>query len=220
MFEEVLEEEASIQCLLFADHRVDSFLHKWKRSSCLADVFKEIIQKRVEFFQKSKRNSPRLFRCVFSYTVPFKGIPDQVVLKSLQTKKEKMLKILSSLSYGFCWTAKHFLEFVGGLVNFSLSTERKQREWNPYQTLSSQLTTGGILKVKEGGLEWKTEQEIAFKSYRVTDYPSSWSLAAMNCLIGDVMRDHYRLSVPFIYIMLCIAQAKPKRSAILKFVRI
>jgi conjugal transfer ATP-binding protein TraC len=212
VFEEVLEEESTIQCLLFADHRINSFLHKWKGSS--SDIFGEMTQKRIEFFQNSNKNSPRLFRCVFSYTIPFQGIPDQVVLKSLQAKKEKMLKILSSLSYGFCWSAKHFLEFVGGLVNFSSNTERKQREWNPYQTLGSQLTTGGILKVKEDGLEWKTEQETHFKSFRVIDYPSSWSLAAMNCLIGDVMRDSYRLSVPFYlhYAVHCPSQDKAERN--------
>lgn len=214
LFEEVLEEEATIQCFLFADRRIDAFLNKWQKSTSDKEVFREMTKRRVEYFQESKKHSPRLFRCVISYTIRFEGIPDQVVLKSLQSKKEKTLKILSSLSYGFCWTPKHLLEFVGGLVNFSLKTERKQREWNPYQTLASQLTTGGILKVKEDGLVWKTEQEIAFKSFRVIDYPSSWSLASMNYLIGDAMRDNYRLSTPFYlhYVIHCPNQDHAERN--------
>jgi conjugal transfer ATP-binding protein TraC len=214
LFEEVLEEEASIQCLLFADHRIDAFLRKWQSSPLQTDVFGEMIKKRMEFFQKTKRNSPRLFRCIFSYTIPLHGLPDQGRLKALQIKKEKMLKILASLSYGFCWTAKHFIECVGGLVNFSLSTEKKHKEWNPYQTLASQLTSGGIIKVEEEGLKWKSEQDIAFKSFRVIDYPSSWSLAAMNYLIGDVMRDNYRLAVPFYlhYVVHCPNQDKAEKN--------
>lgn len=135
LFEEILEEGASIQCLLFADHRTHPFLSKWQECSSSKSIFKEMTQKRIEFFEQAKKNTPRLFRCVFSYTIPLQGIPNPFLLKSLETKKEKMLRILASLSHGFCWTAKHLLEFVGGLVNFSLETERKQIEWNPYQTL-------------------------------------------------------------------------------------
>ena len=196
LFEEILEEGSSMQCLLFADHRIDIFLQNW--GSCSAEqAYQDIIQKRIEFFSHSKKISPKLFRSVFSYTIPFKGVPDQVLLKSLQAKKEKMLKVLTSLSYGFCWSPKHLLEFAGGMVNFSLKREKKLREWNPYQTLASQLTTGGSIKVERDRLEWKTDQETHFKSFRVVDYPSVWSLGAMQYLIGDVMRDSYRLSMPF-----------------------
>lgn len=80
-----------------------------------------------------------------------------------------------------------------------MKTEVQKKDWNCFQTLSSQLTTGGAVKVKEDGLEWRTNEkkDIHYKSFRVVGFPSFWSLAAMQNLIGDVFRDNYRINVPF-----------------------
>ncbi len=214
LFEEILEEDASLQCLLFADHRIDPFLKKWLGQEPADNGLQEIAEKRRHFFQHQPKVATRLFRCVFSYSVPYKGELDLDLLQHLKMQKDKMSKILSALSYSFSWTPKHLLEFVGGWVNFSLSTEKKIREWNPYQTLASQLTTGGGLDVQENHLAWKTETPVTFKSFRVVDYPSSWSLAAMQHLIGDALRDNYRLDSPFYlhYGVHCPKQAKTERT--------
>lgn len=202
LFEEILEEGASIQCLLFADHRIEPFMANWKEpKKHVGEIFHEIAEKRSQHFKESKKVSPRIFRFIFSYTVPIKGgsVLDTSLFQPLKMQQVKILKMFNSLSYAFGWTPKHLLEFVGGLVNFSLDTEVHRREWNEYQTLASQLPTGGILKVKEEGLEWKGDKNtnINFKSFRVVGFPGFWSLASMQHLIGDALRDNYRLSVPF-----------------------
>ena len=199
LFEEVLEEGASIQCLLFADHRIEPFIAKWKdKKKSVDEIFQVIAEKRAQYFKESNKVSPRIFRFIFSYSIPINGNLDTSLFQPLKNQKTKILKILSSLSYAFSWTPKNLLEFVGGLVNFNMGTEVQRREWNPFQTLASQLPTGGMLNVKEGGLEWKTQNTSTnFRSYRVVGFPSYWSLASMQHLIGDVLRDNYRVSVPF-----------------------
>lgn len=213
LFEEILEEEASIQCLLFADHRIDPYLTKWQGSRSTSAIFDEMTSKRIQFFQQTKKISPRIFRCIFSYTIPFQGIPELAQLKSLHGQKEKILKILSSLTYAFSWKAKHLLELAGGFLNFSPSTELKQKEWNPYQTLASQITAGGIIENTEHCLRWNNDQAIDFKSFRTVECPALWSLGSMNALIGDALRDSYRLAVPFYlhYGVHCPAQIKAER---------
>ncbi|MFI5342791.1 MAG: type IV secretion system protein TraC [Chlamydiales bacterium] len=216
LFEEILEEGASIQCLLFADHRIEPFMVNWKDpKKHVGEIFHEIAEKRSEYFKESKKVSPRLFRFIFSYTIPVKDTQDTSLFHPLKMQKIKILKTFNSLSYAFGWTPKHLLEFVGGLVNFSLDTEMHRREWNEYQTLANQLSTGGILNVKEDRLEWKGDKNtpISFKSFRAMTFPGFWSFASMQHLIGDVLRDNYRLSVPFYlhYGVHCPKQSKAEQ---------
>lgn len=211
LFEEVLEEGASIQCLFFADHRIDPFIDKWKEpKKDKGDIFHTIAEKRAQFFRESKNVSPRIFRCVFSYSIPVTHL-DKSLFQHLNSIKIKVTKTFNSFTYAFNWTPKNLLEFVGSLVNFSMDTSVSRKEWNRFQTLASQMTSGGALNVKEEGLEWKKgSNSINFKSFRVVGFPTYWSLASMQHLIGDVLRDNYRISSPFYlhYAVHCPKQSK------------
>lgn len=212
IFEEILEEGDSIQCLLWADHRIDSFLQKWQKAREGTDeIFQEIAQKRAEFFKTSSKFSARTFRFILSYSIPKTEINEKVIT-SLKQKREKILKILSCFTYAFSWTAKHFIDTVGAFINFELKPEVKTKHWNPYETLSNQLTSGGVLKCNEEGLEWKNG--TAFKSYRVVDSPDSWTLGAMQLLIGDVFRSSYKINFPFYlhYGVHCPKQSKAENN--------
>jgi conjugal transfer ATP-binding protein TraC len=211
LFEEILEEDASIQCLLWADHRIDPFLNAWENSRRpMNEVYREMAQRRTGFLRKSKQTSPRLFRFILSYSIPFKGSIDPIQMEDLKSKKEKILKTLKTLTYAFSWNVKHLLETVGGMVSFSFQTDVKKREWNPYDTLSSQLSLGGVLRVEEDCLEIQHETQALFKSFRVTDFPEYWSFSSMQRLIGDVLRDNFRINQPFYlhYGVHCPKQAK------------
>ena len=197
IFYELLEEGESIQCLLLADHRINPFLDAWEKSRNDAkEIYQEIAKKRAEFLKDSSRNSSRIFRFILSYSAPLKGA-DQILLSVMKEKKERILKTLSTLTYAFIWDAEKFLETVGSIINFSLKTNVIKRDWNPYQTLTSQLPRGGALKIEKDCINWVTEAEVTFKSYRVVDFPDHWSLNAMQSLIGDVFRDNFRINVPF-----------------------
>ncbi len=214
LFEEILEEDASIQCLLWADHRINPLLDEWQASREHTDeIFREITKRRAEFFRSNNHLSPRIYRFILSYSITHKNL-DAKGLESLNEKKERILKILSSFSYAFTWTVNQFLETVGGLINFTNDSSVKKMQWNRYESLANQLTQGGSLKWNEDGIEWKNETEMLFKSFRVVNTPEYWSLAQMQLLIGDLIRDTYRVNFPFFlhYGVHCPKQSKLENS--------
>ena len=197
LFTDLMEENSSIQFLLLADHRIDPFLDAWEAArEGSAEILQQLAKNRVRFFRETQEVTSRMFRCIISYSVPCHDV-DMGLIQRMKDKKDKFLEILKSLTYAVPWKAENLLELVGGLVNFSLNTQSKKRPWNPKQSLSSQLTTGGKISVEEDRLEWTTESKTAFKSYRVVDFPTRWSFLDMHRLIGDVFRDGLRMNTPF-----------------------
>jgi conjugal transfer ATP-binding protein TraC len=194
LFQEFGQEGASIQGLLLADHRIDPFLHSWSRSKNKQEIFEAIAKERSSFYANSTSLSPRIFRFFLSYTLPLEQ-DIQTEVQRLSETKEKVLKSLRSFTSAFAWKPKDLLENVGGLLCFSLSPELKRRNHSPLQNLSSQITQGGGLTVEPHHLEW--ENGTHFKSYRVVDTPSIWSMGQMQNLIGDTLRDGFRIPHPF-----------------------
>jgi len=215
IYEEILEEGESIQCLLLADHRINDILEYWKSPrNNRKDVLEEMAKKRCEYFLKESKILPRNLRFIFSYSMSFDESKSTDKLKDLQDKREQILKSLKATTYCFEWTVKEFMTTVGGLINFSLSKEKEKRKWNPCQSLSSQLSTGASLHVSDKYLSWSTDKNVALKTYRVVDYPTTWSLGAMQHLIGDYYRDSYRLNTPYFihYGVHCPNQSKEESS--------
>lgn len=188
IFQETMEEGTSLQCLLLADHRIDPFLTSWASSRRQEEIFSEIFSKRTSYFKEKKEAPPRVFRFIFSYSSQEKN------LIKVQETKERMLKSLKALTYAFFWKPEHLLETVGSFVHFDRSTKANKQNWNPFQPLSSQFQTGGKIDVTEDGLHWKNS---TFKSYRVVDTPSHISPGTMQRLIGDSLRDSFRIDCPF-----------------------
>ena len=186
LFQE-MSEGSSLQCLLWADHRVEPFLNKWA-SARRGEIYQEAARRRIEHTPSNSR----IFRFILSYSTPLPNDIERGV-KQLAEVKEKFVKILKSITYAFIWKPKDLLETVGGLVNFTFSPQVIQRHWNPYQTLASQIGSGGKLFVEEDSLSWKNE--AAFKSFRVFDFPETGS--QMHSLIGDLYRDRFRIPFPF-----------------------
>jgi conjugal transfer ATP-binding protein TraC len=196
LFTELMDEGSSLQCLLFADHRTEPFLKAWERAKAnSSDVLKQLARKRAQYFN-TQAITTRIFRFILSYSIPCEEINPHL-LQQLKDKKEKFLETLKPLTYALAWKPDNLLEFVGGLINFSMDPQVHKRKWNPYQSFSSQLTTGGQINVLEDKLEWMTDGETHFKSYRAIDFPEYWSLLDMQRLIGDVFRDVLRLNTPF-----------------------
>ncbi len=195
LFNELLDEKGSIQCLLVADHRTGSFLDKWQSAKASSqDILKKLAQQRVNHIKQD--SSYRHFRFILSYSV-FCEDPSLHILSQLKAKKEKFLSILKTLTYAIVWQASHLLEFVGSLVNFDPAPTVYQPRWNPYENLSNQLTRGGRLTVEQDHLAWHKEQTTLFKSYRPIEYPTHWTLFEMQKLIGDVFRESARIHTPF-----------------------
>jgi len=215
LFQEVMEEGSSLQCLLWADHRVDPFLDRWvsKREDAHA-LFKQIADRRTQFLKNNPYFSARIFRFILSYSVPHNGDVDSVLMRSVVEAKSRILKTLGVMSYSRPWQAEDLLTTVGGIINFDMSAELKTRNWNQFETLANQVPSGGRIAIAEDGLTWKGDTDVSFKGYRVVDYPQYWSLASMQQLIGDVFRDAYRINSPFFlhYGVHCPKQSKASAS--------
>lgn len=194
LFEDFMQEGASIQCLLWADHRVEPFLKGWSKSKISSDIYSEITKQRSSHFLKHPRISPRMFRFILSYSISYGNKEN---FQDLVNIKNKLLKMIQSMTSASLWKPKDLLQAIGGIMNFTLKSELDQRIYNPFQSISSQLVTGGKIHVEKEGLIWENKTNASFKSFRVVDTPSYWSLYSMQNLIGDMVREGFRINYPF-----------------------
>lgn len=214
VFQELMEEGSSIQCMLLADHRVGPFLNNWEIARRDApEIFQKMVKKRCDFYKTSKTVCSRRYRFLLSYSLPSKGA-NKMQLKSLKEIKERLLKILNTVTYAFPWDAKMFVHSLDGFINFQQSTDSRERNWDEMENLSSQLSRGGRLQVREDALQWKNEDNSLFRSYRTVDFPNSWCLSAMQNFIGDFFRESYRINTPFYlhYGVHCPSQERAENS--------
>lgn len=194
LFQDFTDEGASLQFLLWADHRIDQFLDPWEKSSKRGGIFLEMAKKRREYYRTHLANSARIFRFIISYSIPI-GTNLEGDVRRVSQVKAKMMEAFKSLTGVWTWKPKELLETGGALLNFSLDTAVNRRTYDSYQSLSSQLMTGGKLNINEDFLLWN--EEVAHKSFRVVDTPSQWSPHGMQQLIGDFYRETFRINYPF-----------------------
>lgn len=195
LLDELLEEGVSIQCLLLADHKINSYLKSQaKARSKNGHLFFENIRQRALYFKDLKRNSIRNFRFIFSLSI--EGRPEDVHLKLIE-KKKRALKTFSDISKVTSWDEDEFLTNISALINFNPSTITEKRTFNPLQSISSQMPMGGKLTIEEEGVVWSTKDPVTLKTFRAVDFPDYWSIFQMNGLIGDFEEDSFRINVPF-----------------------
>jgi len=192
LFEDFFCENASIQFLLLADHRIEPFLDWWSKSKS-DGIANEIAQHRKMYFSQGEITA-RNFRFFLSYSLPFK---DNYAKEAslLDGIRERLLKLIQTFTPAHGMGPQVFLETAGGMLNMKLSSEFKRRKHNILDDLSTQMMTGGEIEVKKDYLLF--DDEVAFKSFNVSDMPPSWSYKSMQNLIGDPLRDSYRLNFPF-----------------------
>ena len=97
LIKEIGEEQVSIQCFLFADHRIDPFLNGWSKPRWKqGGIFGKIADKKQAFFKQESLTGdvpPRIFRFFLSYSEPKpleKNLP--FFIENLQKKKKKLSK--------------------------------------------------------------------------------------------------------------------------------
>jgi len=203
IFQEILEEGSSIQCMLIADHRIDHFLEHWASPRRQRQgIFENLAQKRIDFFKQLQRTSkdvpPRQFRFILSYSIPRKDEVNPIFIQKLKDAKERILKILSSFTYAFAWDAEQLVQALDGIVNFELQPYPTKRQWNPLEDLSYQLPyKSGFLEIYPDSLLWNRNEQAQFKSFHVCDFPKMWSNHSMQKLIGDLYKEPFRIPTPF-----------------------
>lgn len=198
LFQDVMEEGSNIQCLLWADPRLENFLGHWTQPRKAGkQVYHHLAQKRAAFTKDLLNGGTRNFRFILSYSVPAGPETTPVHLEELKRQKEKISRIIELFSPVKSLEVGDFLSILDGLVNLDSREDSGPFQWNELEMLSSQVPRGGPVQVREDGLVWKGEENTLFKSFRASKFPDRWSMASMQRLIGDFYRESYRINQPF-----------------------
>lgn len=205
LFRELGEEGASVQCLFFADYRIDRLLNLWQTPrQQKGGIYQALAQKKCDFFLKETRSSevpPRVFRFFLSYSQPKPLAKDSLLyFDQLVEKKKKATAVLSRLSIVMDVDPLSLLEVLSGMVNFDMEKGTSARkEWNPTTWISRQVCQpGSALSIHPSHLVFQTSKESAhFKSYEAIDFPDHWNGYYVGELIGDFLNKSYRIPSPF-----------------------
>jgi len=232
IYQEVLAEGDSIQCMLFADHRVGHMLDIWKEGrQGQGEVYESLAKRRAEFFlnqiEQGHGTPPRIFRFFLSYSSPLastqgkkgknqkvsRSLPPEKAI-ALKEKKERILKTLSGMTYAYAWDGNDLIQHIDGIVNFHFDSSVDKRSYSPLDPLSTQIPSkGGCIDVSADKIAWRREKTALFKSYVVRDFPDMWSNHQMQKLIGDLYRNPFRIDTPFYihYGVYCPPQGREER---------
>ncbi len=199
LVKEIGEEGADIQCLLFADPRIEPFLDSWSEPrKKQGGIYSKIADRKAEFFAKESKQGavpPRIFRFFFSYSLPK---TDETLFGKLAEKKKKALETFSRITTAFEMEPSHLIELLSGMVNFEPATQRESRAWNEKNWISKQVCLPGTaLEAGQKGVVFQGKETAYFRSYEALDVPEKWSLAHSGELIGDFLNPSYRLPSPF-----------------------
>lgn len=197
-----LPEGASIQFLLYASPKVDSYLTAWAANRAeRGERFVQLAQERVRFLAQGARGSLlksgdfpiRTFRLIISLTLPNKQSVFEVT-----SLKETIKRSLKSLNVHVEALLPHqLIQLLGELFCPDVSSEPRKTSWRKrdqlneqcvFHDVSSQITPNGVI-VNEG------ESEI--RLFSVSKFPEYWPQWAMQNLIGDLFLETQRIRTPF-----------------------
>lgn len=204
LFKYLLPEGATFQCLLWSDPNLDSQFQKWEDlRSDKSPVLKTLAKKRVSFLKSLIQNplsssSPRTFRIILSVSMELKNFSHQQ--STLIDIKDQLGSLLKGLGLpAWEWGAGDLITFLSKLLNTGRQDSPSIPSWNPFDSLSSQISTlGSLLRVEKEGLHF-SPQDITLRTYTVTKTPPFWSLYAMHELLGDMLRPALNIPVPFFF---------------------
>jgi conjugal transfer ATP-binding protein TraC len=177
----------SIQCLLWADHRINPKLDTWSiPRDEQTGIHKNLADHKKLFFQKGIRDKgappPRDFRVFFSYS------SQTATKEKLKEKKQRALQFFNRHTRAYDMTPQDFIDVVSGIVNYSQKTELQRRTWNPWLYLANDVCLHGSISLKNDHVQLKQGDQINhFKSFEVFDYPDEWTIHNNQALIGDFL---------------------------------
>lgn len=202
---EVGEAGDCIQCLLYADPRIDPFIENWsdpRRDQ--GGIFSKLAEKKAQFLRDEVLDgeSPsRIFRFFLSFSCPKPTEQQKIAfcLNRLKEKRKKVIETFSRFSYVYEQTPEDFISILSGLLNFdqdpSVYTRKK---YNPDSYLSEQLCLpGGAMDVRPDGLIFNGKRKSCFRSYEAIDFPDEWTMGLNHELLGDFFNGSYRIPSPF-----------------------
>ncbi|MCE3230854.1 MAG: hypothetical protein K0R52_782, partial [Alphaproteobacteria bacterium] len=208
LFQYILPEGSSLQVMLWADPHIGDLCDAWKAMRVNQQpIIQKLVERRADFLKNMAFDSPqspyvlRNFRCLLSYSqqdcgnnpVALEGVTQ--ILSQLKTSLE-MLRLPVTV-----WQPEDLINTLEGMLCLDPSeTSARNRSWNPFDSLQSQITSAeSNLLVGSNGLVLNKEgnDSVTVRTYKVKQYPEMWSLHAMGRLIGDNERDMAQIPCPF-----------------------
>ncbi len=203
LFQHTLPEGSNVQFMLWADPRIGGVLNNWEEArKNQGAIFAKLAERRVDHltnmvFDPDSLLTLRDFRCIISYSQ--NGIDDNPVqeqkILQLRDQIETALKTLGMPVKS--WDADDLINTLDGIINFNKDTQPSTLEWNPYQSLETQIPAPGRSYQVTKDYVALDEGESVIRTYSIRSAPRSWSLHAMGELIGDTMRDLLQVPCPF-----------------------
>ena len=195
---EVAQEGAYMQILLYADQKVDHILDFWENARAdQNEVIRTLATKRVQCFKDMvsgmQHSPPRNFKVLISYSV---AKEEGINLAELETIKNRFTSTLSTHTLLYEMDADRFVKLIYGLIYPAPSSKEVEKEWNMFENLSEQLTSNGYRhKIEKNKVIFG--DQFHYKSFCVVKFPEHSSIFKMGKLIGDFSNEYARLNCPF-----------------------
>lgn len=203
IFRDLLPEDSCLQCILYADSRIEGLLDHWKAArQGQGEMTEHLASQRATYFKNLifKGEGSTCFRN-YRFIMAFskKGSLQNPILKQeILTLKEQLSSSLQNLGLPLKpWDATDLIRSLSGWFTSSQEISQDVRKWNQFDSLAKQvLMPGQNLNVEPHGII-VNQGESLIKTYAVESEPDQWSLHAMGELIGDQFREYLRIPCPF-----------------------
>jgi len=194
LFKNILPNGSSIQFLFSASDKISHILDYWRDNKAkISDVVEEMLDTRVEFFKNlGTANTFRIrdFRGIVSVSFEVGRHVNLSKVKELKTQIKSVFETRGQKTREL--DAKELINFLGDILNLNHSS----REWNKYQSLSSQIVDkGNFYTLNEDSL---CLEEKEFRFLSISRYPQFWSFGKMQEIIGDSLNDYLKIPCPFL----------------------
>lgn len=224
-------EGAACQFLLFADPFIGPLLDHWGN---LLPGSPKIVYRTIERRKKFYRSEvidddpvikipPRNFSVLVSYSVPKNSETlGERFQRKLLSQKRNAFNILARVTQNERLvkeiTPSLLISYVSNLVGMEPEIHCDAQKYSEKLLINEQIQTGGGIEVCPSGCVFRSEENMLFKMFQVTDIPGNWSIFDNPQLIGDNVDDSYRLQTPFFvhYGISYAAQSRVKSSLMSK----
>jgi len=205
---DILPPDTDLQFLLWASPKIGEILDAFeKERSGHGDIFERLAKKRTDYLKAGAHNSlvshdsfiVRNFRLFISVSVPKRGVRD--LSHELTTLREGIESSLKSIQMPTVHVAAdEFISVMTDLLHPSTSVYPTRKSWNPYDSLSLQITDPEyFVRVLKDKLQFETSGEkLEVRVLSVKEFPQSMSQIKMTDAIGQLFNTALQISCPFV----------------------
>jgi conjugal transfer ATP-binding protein TraC len=205
---DVIPAAADLQIVLWASDKIDEVLSHFERArSGQGQMFEWLARKRTDFLRQGTLKSLSIssslllrdFKLLLVVSLPKKHIDEQIVeLIEVRQALQSSLKSIRLFTRDIPITV--FMSVLWDLLNPSNYCGPAQRSWNPWDTLSVQLTDPEYrLQVFPNRLLLESETEQwDVRSFSVSQFPREMTQWRMTEAIGQLFNDALQIPCPFV----------------------